>query len=116
MNKRKKTPSFNSLAAQNDEVLTTSCDADHSARITRMGGLKQHSKNQEEFLFGVVDLLAAYDDKPSKEETKLALSYAGKMSQCGNFLLFRDYYTVGEKKLVKIHACKVHLYALSVLL
>lgn len=109
MNRRKKTPSFNSLAAPDDEVLTTSCDVDHTARITRLGGLKQHSKNQEEFLFGIVDLLAAYDDKPSKQETKLALSYANRLMGCGNFLLFKNYYTVGDVRLSKMQACQVHL-------
>lgn len=108
-NGHKKTRSFNSLAAENDQVLTTSCDIDHTARITRLGGLKQHSKNQEEFLFGIVDLLAAYDDKPSKQETKLALSYANRLMGCGNFLLFKNYYTVGDVRLSKMQACQVHL-------
>lgn len=108
-NGHKKTRSFNSLAAENDQVLTTSCDIDHTARITRLGGLKQHSKNQEEFLFGIVDLMAAYDDKPSKQETKLALSYANRLMGCGNFLLFKNYYTVGDVRLSKMQACQVHL-------
>ena len=109
MDRRKKTPSFNSLAAQNDEVLTTSCDIDHAARITRLGALKQRSKHQEQFLFQVTDLLAAYDNKPSKQETILALSYANRLMSCGNFLLFKNYYTVGETKLAKVQTCQVHL-------
>jgi len=108
-NAHKKTRSFKGLAANEDQVLTTSCDVDHTARITRLGGLKQHSKNQEEFLFGIVDLLAAYDNKPSKEETKLALSYANRLMGCGNFLLFKNYYTVGDVRLSKMQACQVHL-------
>lgn len=109
MDRRKKTRSFNSLAASEDQVLVSSCDDEHGARITRLGNLKQRSKDQEQFLFQVSDILAAYDNKPSKQETKLALSYANRLMGCGNFLLFKNYYTIGETKLSKVQTCQVHL-------
>lgn len=109
----KKTRSNKGLAAKVDQVLTSSCDDDHSNRITRLGNLKQRSKDQEQFLFHISDVTEVYQaelsNKPSKSETSLALRYANRLMGCGNYLLFKNYYSIGETKLAKVHSCQVHL-------
>lgn len=113
MNTHKKTRTFMSLAASEVQVLTSSCDDDHRARITRLGTLKQRSKDQEQFLFHISDVSEVYQaelsNKPSKSETSLALRYANRLMGCGNYLLFKNYYSIGETKLAKVHSCQVHL-------
>ena len=72
-----------------------SADADkHSDRIARFGLLKHRSKLQENYLWS----LAAFDtDKDTKDKAScLATKSAHNLSQCGNYLLFKNYYTVGE--------------------
>lgn len=109
----KKTRSNKGLAAKVDQVLTSSCDDDHSNRITRLGNLKQRSKDQEQFLFHISDVTEVYQaelsNKPSKSETSLALRYANRLMGCGNYLLFKNYYSIGETKLSRVHSCQVHL-------
>lgn len=113
MNRHKKTRTFSSLAASEVQVLTSSCDDDHRGRITRLGTLKQRSKDQEQFLFHISDVSEVYQaellNKPSKSETSLALRYANRLMGCGNYLLFKNYYSIGETKLAKVHSCQVHL-------
>ena len=112
-NGHKKTRSLNGLAANEDQVLASSCDDNHSDRITRLGKLKQRSKDQEQFLFRISDVREVYqaelDNKPSKSETSLALRYANRLMGCGNYLLFKNYYSIGETKLAKVQSCQVHL-------
>jgi plasmid rolling circle replication initiator protein Rep len=113
MNRHKKTRTFSSLAASEVQVLVSSCDDNHSDRITRLGNLKQRSKDQEQFLFHISDVSEVYQaelsNKPSKSETSLALRYANRLMGCGNYLLFKNYYSIGETKLAKVHSCQVHL-------
>ena len=47
-------------------------------------------------------------DLPSEETTK-ALKSAQKLNQCGNFLLFKNFYTIDQTKLAKFHVCGQHL-------
>lgn len=113
MNRHKKTRTFSSLAASEVQVLVSSCDDDHRQRITRLGTLKQRSKDQEQFLFHISDVSEVYQaellNKPSQSETSLALRYANRLMGCGNYLLFKNYYSIGETKLAKVHSCQVHL-------
>lgn len=113
MNRHKKTRTSSSLAASEVQVLASSCDDNHSDRITRLGKLKQRSKDQEQFLFHISDVTEVYqaelDNKPSKSETSLALRYANRLMGCGNYLLFKNYYSIGETKLAKVQSCQVHL-------
>jgi plasmid rolling circle replication initiator protein Rep len=113
MNRHKKTRTFSSLAASEVQVLTSSCDDDHGSRITRLGKLKQRSKDQEQFLFHISDVSEVYQaelaNTPSKSETSLALRYANRLMGCGNYLLFKNYYSIGETKLSRVHSCQVHL-------
>jgi plasmid rolling circle replication initiator protein Rep len=113
MNIHKKTRTFSSLAASEVQVLVSSCDDDHRQRITRLGTLKQRSKDQEQFLFHISDVSEVYQaelaNTPSKSETSLALRYANRLMGCGNYLLFKNYYSIGETKLSRVHSCQVHL-------
>lgn len=108
-NGHKKTRSINGLAANEDQVLASSCDDNHRDRISRLGIHKQRAKNQEQFLYNLADYKAAYDKNVYSDEIDLASTYASKLGKCGNFLLFRNYYTVGQVKLSKRHSCKVAL-------
>ena len=43
------------------------------------------------------------------DESQLAVKSAHKLSECGNYLLFKNYFTLGEIRLSKMHSCKQHL-------
>ena len=47
-------------------------------------------------------------DLPSEESVK-ALKSAQKLNRCGNFLLFKNFYTIDQTKLAKFHVCNQHL-------
>lgn len=87
-----------------------SADADqHRDRITRFGILKHRSKQQENFLWSLAKFKENYiADKPSEESTQ-ALKAALKLQGCGNFLLFKNYYTIDQVKLTKFQVCNQHL-------
>ena len=81
-------------------------DADqHRDRITRFGLLKHRSKLQEQYLWTQVDFTAEGEN----EESNKALKAATKLKGCGQFLLFRNYYTIDQIKLEKFHVCGQHL-------
>ena len=83
-----------------------SADADqHRNRISRFGLLKHRAKLQEQYLWTQVDFNS---DSPSEESIE-ALKAATKLKECGQFLQFRNYYTVDQIKLVKAHYCNKHL-------
>lgn len=103
MNRHKKTRTFSSLAASEVQVLVSSCDDNHSNRITRLASLKNRAKLQENHLW----TLAAFNQQ--NEESYLARKAAHKLNDCGNYLLFKNYYTVGEVKLSKMRVCNQHL-------
>ena len=87
-----------------------SANADqHRDRITRFGILKHRSKQQENFLWTLAKFKENYpNDLPSEETTK-ALKSAQKLNGCGNFLLFKNFYTIDQTKLSKFHVCNQHL-------
>ena len=87
-----------------------SAEADqHRDRITRFGILKHRSKQQENFLWTLAKFKENYpNDLPSEETTK-ALKSAQKLQGCGNFLLFKNFYTIDQTKLAKFHVCGQHL-------
>ena len=83
-----------------------SADADqHRDRITRFGLLKHRAKLQEQYLWTQVD----FNSGPPTEESIEALKAAIKLKECGQFLQFRNYYTVDQIKLVKANYCNKHL-------
>ena len=81
-----------------------SADADqHRDRITRFASLKHRAKKQEKYLWTLFT-----PGNPS-DESQLAVKSAHKLSECGNYLLFKNYFTLGEIRLSKMHTCKQHL-------
>ena len=101
----KKAHISDSLATDEIQALQ-SADADqHRNRISRFGLLKHRAKLQEQYLWTQVDFTS---DSPSDESIE-ALKAATKLKECGQFLQFRNYYTVDQIKLVKAHYCNKHL-------
>jgi hypothetical protein len=71
--------------------------------------LKHRSKQQENYLWTLAKFKENYpQDLPSEETTK-ALKSAQKLQGCGNFLLFKNFYTIDQTKLAKFHVCGQHL-------
>ena len=73
-----------------------SANADqHRDRITRFGILKHRAKLQEQYLWTQVDFKSESEDDLSNK----ALKAATKLKGCGQFLIFRNYYTIDQVKL-----------------
>ena len=73
-----------------------SANADqHRDRITRFGILKHRAKLQEQYLWTQVDFKSEGEDDLSNK----ALKAATKLKGCGQFLIFRNYYTIDQVKL-----------------
>ena len=73
-----------------------SADADqHRDRITRFGLLKHRSKLQEQYLWTQVD----FQSEGKNELSNKALKAATKLKGCGQFLLFKNFYTIDQIKL-----------------
>ena len=99
-----KKPLLSEALAGTDNKGLQSADADqHRDRITRFGSLKHRAKKQEKYLWTLFT-----PGNPS-EESQLAVKSAQKLSECGNYLLFKNYFTVGEIRLSKMNTCKQHL-------
>lgn len=110
MKKDNKKPLLSGALVGEDNKGLQSANADqHRDRITRFGILKHRSKQQENFLWTLAKFKENYpNDLPSEETTK-ALKSAQKLQGCGNFLLFKNYYTIDQTKLAKFHVCNQHL-------
>ena len=110
MKKDNKKPLLSEALAGTDNKGLQSANADqHRDRITRFGILKHRAKQQENFLWTLAKFKENYpNDLPSEETTK-ALKSAQKLQGCGNFLLFKNYYTIDQTKLAKFHVCNQHL-------
>ena len=108
MQKDIKKPLLSGDLAVGDNKGLQSVDADqHRDRIARFGVLKHRAKQQENHLWSI----SAFDtDTDTKDKRSyLASKAAHKLNQCGNYLLFKNYYTVGEVKLTKMRVCNQHL-------
>ncbi|HFX6322056.1 TPA: protein rep [Acinetobacter baumannii] len=110
MKKDNKKPLLSEALVGTDNKGLQSANADqHRDRITRFGILKHRSKQQENFLWTLAKFKENYpNDLPSEETTK-ALKSAQKLQGCGNFLLFKNFYTIDQTKLAKFHVCNQHL-------
>ena len=87
-----------------------SANADqHRDRITRFATLKHRAKNQENYLFTLAQFKENYEKDVKNEESINALKSAQKLNECGNYLLFKNFYTIGEVKLSKLRTCGQHL-------
>lgn len=105
----KKARAFNRLAASEAQAGHSSLKDEHAERIARFAIHKKRAKQQETFLYNLADYKAAYINPAYADEVDMASRYAHKLSKCANFLLFHNYYTIGQTKLVKRHSCKVGL-------
>ncbi len=110
MQKDIKKPLLSGDLAVGDNKGSNSVEADqHRDRITRFGILKHRSKQQENYLWTLAKYKENYqNDKPNEESIK-ATKAAQKLLTCGNFLLFKNFYTINEVKLSKFIACSQHL-------
>lgn len=98
-----------SLATSDNKGLQSAMADQHKDRITRFGILKHRSKQQENYLWTLAKYKENYqNDKPNEESIK-ATKAAQKLLTCGNFLLFKNFYTINEVKLSKFIACSQHL-------
>ena len=79
----------------------------HNDRITRLATLKNRAKHQEHFLWSIAAFDTDSDSK--KQESYLASKAAHRLGECGNYLLFKNYYTEEQIKLTKMRVCNQHL-------
>lgn len=110
MQKDIKKPLLSGDLAVGDNKGSNSVEADqHRDRITRFGILKHRSKQQENYLWTLAKYKENYhNDKPNEESVRATKS-AQKLLGCGNFLLFKNFYTIDQIKLSKFHVCNQHL-------
>jgi len=73
-----------------------------SARITRYSKAKRQADSHRQY---IEEHLSEYQEREAAE----LVSVNHKLCSCGNYLLFRHYYTVGKVRLAKAHFCKKHL-------
>ena len=93
----KKKPLLSDSLATGDNKGFVSANADqHSDRITRFATLKHRAKNQENYLFTLAQFKDNYEKDVKNEESIKALKSAQKLNECGNYLLFKNFYTIGS--------------------
>ena len=110
MKKDNKKPLLSGALVGEDNKGLQSANADqHRDRITRFGILKHRSKQQENFLWSLAKYKENYQDDKPNEESVRATKSAQKLLGCGNFLLFKNFYTIEQVKLSKFHVCNQHL-------
>lgn len=73
-----------------------------NARIARYSKAKKQAEVHRQFIEEKIE------NYPPKQKAEL-LGINEKLCACGNYLLFRHYYTVGKVSLAKAHFCKKHL-------
>ena len=109
-NSDKKKPLLSGALTGDDNKGFASANADeHNDRITRFATLKHRAKNQENYLFSLAQFKDNYEKDVKNEESIKALKSAQKLNECGNYLLFKNFYTIGEVKLSKLRTCGQHL-------
>ena len=105
-NSKKKPLLSDSLATTDNKGFVSAKADQHRDRIARFGLLKHRSKQQENFLWGLGD----FNESAKKDANSLkAVKAALKLQECGNYLLFKNFYTIEEVKLTKFHSCGQHL-------
>ena len=92
----KKAHISNTLAGGEIQALQSANADQHSDRITRFATLKHRAKNQENYLFTLAQFKDNYEKDVKNEESIKALKSAQKLNECGNYLLFKNFYTIGE--------------------
>ncbi len=110
MQKDVKKPLLSGDLAVGDNKGSNSVEADqHRDRITRFGILKHRSKQQENYLWSLAKYKENYHNDTPSEDSARATKSALKLQGCGNFLLFKNFYTIDQIKLSKFHVCNQHL-------
>ena len=106
-NSNKKAHNSIALAGRELQACVSTYVDNHNDRIARLSGLKNRAKHQENHLWSI----AAFDTDTDTKEKRfyLASKAAHKLNECGNYLLFKNYYTVEEIKLTKMRVCNQHL-------
>lgn len=89
------------LATNEIMGLNSTCSNEHGDRIARLALLKQRAKKQEDYLFSLLS--------PRTDESEEIGKIAYRLKDCSSWLLFRDYYTIEQKKLHKKNSCKIPL-------
>ena len=105
----KKAHISDTLAGDEIQALQSANADQHRDRITRFATLKHRAKNQENYLFTLAKFKENYEKDVKNEESIKALKSAHKLNECGNYLLFKNFYTIGEVKLSKLRTCGQHL-------
>ena len=111
----KKAHNSAALAGVELQALESSCEDQHSDRITRFATLKHRAKNQENYLFTLAKFKENYVKDVKNDESIAALKSAQKLNECGNYLLFKNFYTLGQIKLTKFKHAGSICFALSAL-
>ena len=109
LKRHKKAHISNTLAGGEIQALQSANADQHRDRITRFATLKHRAKNQENYLFTLAKFKENYEKDVKNEESIKALKSAQKLNECGNYLLFKNFYTIGEVKLSKLRTCGQHL-------
>ena len=112
----KKAHISNTLAGGEIQALQSAKADQHRDRITRFATLKHRAKNQENYLFTLAKFKENYEKDVKNEESIEALKSAQKLNECGNYLLFKNFYTIGESSSQNSTPAASISYALSVLL
>ena len=116
-NSDKKKPLLSGALTGDDNKGFASANADeHNDRITRFATLKHRAKNQENYLFSLAQFKDNYEKDVKNEESIKALKSAQKLNECGNYLLFKNFYTIGEVKLSSSAPVDSICFVLSTLL
>jgi hypothetical protein len=95
------------LATGDNKGLQSAKADQHRDRITRFGILKHRSKQQENFMD--VSKIQRKLSKTAKRRIYKGSKICSKIKGCGNFLLFKNFYTIDQTKLSKFHVCSQHL-------
>ena len=112
----KKSPYFEHFGGWRNTGFESANADQHSNRITRFATLKHRAKNQENYLFTLAKFKENYVQDVKNDESIAALKSAQKLNECGNYLLFKNFYTLGEIKLTKSKHAGSICFALSALL
>jgi hypothetical protein len=104
------------LAGDDNKGLQSANADQHRDRITRFATLKHRAKNQENYLWTLAKFKENYEKDVKNEESIKALKSAQKLNECGNYLLFKNFYTIGEVKLSNSAPVDSICFVLSVLL
>ena len=100
----KKKPLLSEALVGTDNKGFGSTEVDHHKdRITRFGTLKHRAKKQEQYIWSL------FTPGVNTVESNDAAKHAQKLKDCANYLLFKNFYTIGDIRLSKLLTCGQHL-------